>query len=262
MLRHLLSITVGLAAHSAYCADRVLFLNSPESVTRPIRIAREELPPGTTRIFFHYVNRSGRAMAFRLHVDRASSATYGVATNSSPGAAGLAAALMLRRTPATDANMDVVVAPGKVVSGAMDVAAPATGATARCSFGDPPTEAVVTGKNSVTPFAAVEHERPWMRVGEHGPGRNEGDYGVEHRFTVTNDTASAATYRVYASPRGGHAGIVWAIDGQWHRSGVVGAKRTVRLATITVAPGGSFTFTTVPVGGYSYPLETWAKRVV
>lgn len=270
MNRVVITLLVFMATLSTVWAQTksLYFLNKPESIATKQRLANLNVKAGQrVRIFLHYMNAGKRTMQFELKSDKPVLGIVGFSFNISPGIAGSRAALAFFQSAATprDINISHKWPAGQTISGIIEFTA-TQDTQINCQTGDtinPKTSIGIMDIMESLFVADIQNTPVKIRFGGNGPKTNLGQYGVKQHITVTNTSKISKNIVVYASPRAGRAVITWGVNGRYHNTPMIAAKSKYRLATFTLRPGQSVRLTTMPAGGFAYPVEMeFAPRTI
>ena len=255
--------------------DTLLFCNQPERLQAPGAYADAVLTGGKTyRIFFHYRNTAGATkplvVAFQGSVGKklVLDVRKGIADpQNDPPLAGRQAMARYLKAPNQrfvgdgGARFPMKLRSWDVASGIITVKADQD---VRLRIYFQHNKQVVTNARVVAVKAphrevkialSEESMRQYYRIGspEEGmTGGMDGAYGLVYTFQV--EAPVGRTVRVTFSPRGGHSGLVAALNGLLFQSPIVGAQGLSVFAEAKAGPNG-LALVTVPFGGVFYPVE-------
>jgi hypothetical protein len=249
---------------SVVSGERLYYLNQPESVRSDGLLAKFETQPAdNTRIFFHFINKTGKTQEFVLHLNQSiSKFRLGYATSPSPGAAGVNAAYnFLKCEPKQkDGGIEfkIKLQPQVVISGICEGFMPdKTQVTAY--FGSVKENKLYQVKESVNVTENIDinldKDNQVVRIGTKRKDFIDGDYGTTFKLSITSSSDKPKTYKLVMSPRGGHLSLCFKHNNTLLTTPVVPAKHHYTVCTFEFLPGSVYTFETILVGGYAYPVE-------
>lgn len=245
--------------------ERLYYLNQPESIRQSGFLGQFVSPDGLqrSRVFFHFINKTGRRQNFVLHFDKGvKDFRFGYGISSSPGGAGKEAVKQFMLDSPTDkfggVNFSMPVNPGAVISGICE-GVTASNTNVVSFFGAEKNSfknQVVESPNvNETKNIIIENNKVFkFRIGTKRDNLISGDYGTTFHFKVTSKV-SGKKLLVFVSPRGGHAALFFARGDDFISTPVIGAKQTRKLFEAPIKPGETLNFDTMLPGGYAYPLE-------
>lgn len=262
MIRVVITLMVLMASLSTVWAQTksLYFLNKPESIATPQRLAKFEVQSGEhVRVFLHYKNSGSKTMQFEFQSSKTILGSVGFAFNHSPGIAGSTAAIdfFQNELALQNINLKHKWIPGQTISGIIEFTA-RQNTQIICKTGDtlnPHTSIGVTHELEHAIKLEIQNTPVQIRFGGVGPRSNKGQYGVKQYITATNASTTTKRIIVYASPRAGRAVITWGVNGIYHNTPMLEAKSRHRLAAFTIKAGQSLQMTTMPAGGIAYPVE-------
>ena len=258
------SIILLLFAPPAYAQSKTLhYLNIPESVRVPGIIGQGVILPGAhARIFFHFANKTSGDLTFKLSTDEMlKNHKSSLSTEYFPGDAGSKAVsrFLWDHSIASPARIDLsqVVKPGWTISGIVE--GDATKVTSYvASLGDGP---VVPGMVTLTSnlpewcssFTLLDQQTKRILIGEKHSGI-DGDYGCTDIIQIKSGAKVARKLKITISPRGGSASVPYTINNNLRNTGLLQA-RSKNVIYCPINPGETLTFTTIPAGGFNYPVR-------
>ena len=257
-------IFLGTLATSAQAVDKLHFLNVPESVYQQGIVGEGTIKAGEhARVFFHFVNRTGKSVIFSLSSDRAlTEHKSAIALAYEPGTAGAVAAkdYLSHDVVLSPCRIEigVLVRPGLTVSGMCEgVALENTKYT--CKMGNGP----VLKRMSVVESSAFSSQinlelgigRKSIAIATDKPHGVNGEYGTVIDISVKNTSSKTLLVRAILNPRGGGIIFPYTLNGVIKCSGFVNPFKYCPLFSMVLKPGESFKMTTIPAGGFSYPAQ-------
>lgn len=262
MIRVVIALMVFMATLSTVWAQTksLYFLNKPESIATKQRLAQFNVQAGEqVRIFLHYKNSGRKTMQFEFKSSQPVLGVVGFSFSAIPGIAGSQAALAFFRNTLILQNINIIHKwiPGQTISGIIEFTAKNT-MQINCETGatiNPKTRIGTMGIIESSLLSNIQDEPVKIRFGGDGPAINRGPYGVTHHITIINTSKTTKKIIVYANPRASEAVITWGVSGIYHNTPMIPVKVKYRLAAFKLKPWESLRFTTMPAGGFAYPVE-------
>jgi len=244
--------------------EKLYYLNKPESIRSAGLLAKFETKSAkNTRIFFHFINKTGKTQDFVLHINNSvSNFRMGYGTSFSPGAAGVAASLtfMQCEPKQKDGGVDfkIRIKPMMVISGICEGFVPEK-TQVMSYFGSPPENKLYEVESSVNVNEnidiALSPDTPVIRIGTKRKDYIVGDYGTTFKLNITSTFEKAKKFKLVMSPRGGHLSLCFKYKDKVITTPVVAAKKQHTVCVFEILPNETYVFETILVGGYAYPVD-------
>jgi hypothetical protein len=263
-----LIVFLAMLLASAVAYSDLYFMNSPETLRSTGVLHNLSLKPNTkSRLFFHYLNKTGATQNFTIRSDKKILAQYGHAVSPDPSKAGLAAYNNLIGGKKKERKLDIVIVvpSGHTVSGMIDVNADEESKVV-VALGQANTNINTTlftaqsfFKQHLISLKGTDSQK--IRIGNGVIGEFKGDYGTNHEIVARNDSKAPLEVEIYVSPRGGPINLGYVLNGTWRTTGLIPAYSNVRLAKVRLAPGQVLSLSHVITGGFNYPVEFAVRSI-
>lgn len=236
----------------AFGAQPLIYLNNPEMISHPGNIFRQDVINGT-RIFIHLVNGTRKTQLFT--VQGANEYHVGLSTDIHPADAGFNGLLSFYTHTQHQAAVRIPVLPGETISGFIDIFCTPEHCLLIINLGDGNS----VGEHAIVSDAIITTHCYLLRnmTYKYTVGCStviNGDYGVEHRYSLISFADQPARISISASLRGGDGRIIFLINGKVFKTPFLKAKSHIKLATYVLHPGKELIFCIIPIGGQNYPL--------
>jgi len=263
LLRTLCILTTMLYAQLAY--SDYLFLNTPESVRKPGYHVFSTLEKDkSTRIFFHYCNKTHAGMYFIAIVDMYD-AKFGYAVDYDPGVAGAKAVNGFNNSIQTALkDIKIYLPKGDTLSGIIEGKSRKTDWVNYFNYIDPKVVGYGLNITSVNGFAIndpivthvfnMDTKKVYFEFGNEKMNLFNGSYGITHRFDIHNVSDKSKKYIIKLSPRGGNLIFAYKTVSQNVLTPILLARRWYDLETITLKPGENWWLEDIITGGFNYPV--------
>jgi len=247
-----------------------VFLNFPEKVTQPGELGKQTIKKtSNTRIFFHYLNATGRDQVFKLKFEgKFKDFKSGFGIDREPGFAGSKANSSFFKAIRKEINNPQIVInlPNKTTISGIADGTFEPGFKWFCEMGEgEPVDGikiVTTDDFHKTFDVLLKNKKPfYYRLGDNRNDIIPGDYGFNYNFKITNKTEDSKMLLCYLNPRGGKITGVFHVDKKIITTKEIEPKVETKFYHKIVLPGESINLQYVPTGGYSYPINLKFKLI-
>ena len=267
----LLFVTVLMASKAdAPLANNLVFLNFPEKVTKPGNLGKQTIKSTSkTRIFFHYLNATGRDQVFNFKMfGKFEKYKFAVDTNFEPGLAGSNAAkkfLLLNYQNAYNPGFNILVKDKDTVSGLVE-ALMNKGNSWTCKLGEDSkidNLKIINIENyEVEHIVELSENKPqFFRLGENKRDIIPGHYGYDYNFIVINTDSKKKRLICSLDSRAGFMTGVFKINDTVISTDELPAMQETIYYNKIVDPKIALKITYIPTGGYSYPVQFKFKLI-
>ena len=259
------------AGYNSVLAKRLVFLNFPEKVEESGKLGKQTInEPSNTRIFFHYLNATGREQVFNFKLKgNFKDFRSAVETNKEPGIAGSKAIKSFLNAKAKSvSNPQVIkeVADGDTVSGLIE-AKMDKGNSWFCRLGAGEEVEGIKIIN-VDDFdrdiqAELKDNKPFeFRLGDNRKDIIPGHYGYNYNFSIKNTSDKDKMLLCFINSRAGKMTAVFKVgEEDVVSTGEIQPKQDVKFHNQLIRPNETLNFQYLPTGGYSYPIELKFKTI-
>ena len=265
----------GILAVSSLSANnvttkRLVFLNFPEKVTQSGELGKQTIKNASnTRIFFHYLNATGREQVFNLKFEgKFNDFKSGIAIDKEPGFAGAKANssfFKAKRKPIENPKLTITLPDRMTVSGIVD-ASFSQGNKWLCEMGTgEPVKGIkiITTDNFHKSFKIdlTNYKPSFYRLGDNRSDIIPGDYGFNYNFEIKNKTNSRKVLLCYLDPRGGKMTGVFNANNKTITTEEINPRDVTKFYHKIVEANETVDLHYVPTGGYSYPINLKFKLI-
>jgi hypothetical protein len=251
-------------------SKRLVFLNFPEKVIKSGELGKQTIKnTSNTRIFFHYLNATGREQVFNLKFEGSfKDFKSGMAIDREPGFAGAKANssfFKAQRKSIDNPKLSISLPHRATISGIVDATFD-QGDKWHCEMGSgQPVEGIkiVSTDNFHKLFKIdLNDKKPYYyRLGDNRNDIIPGDYGFNYNFSIKNKTSSKKLLICYLDPRGGKITGVFNADGKVITTKEINPRDVTKFYDRFLEPNESIDLSYVPTGGYSYPINLKFKLI-
>jgi hypothetical protein len=251
-------------------AKRLVFLNFPEKVETSGELGKQTIKnTSKTRIFFHYLNATGRDQVFKLKFDgKFNDFKSGFGYNKEPGFAGSQAnSAFFKSIQKQISNPQITqsISHNTTISGIVE-ATFQSGTKWSCNMGPgEPVDGIKiisTDKFDKKIKIDLTNNKPiYYRLGDNRTDLIPGDYGFNYNFSLENKTSNKKMLICYFNPRGGKMTGVFNVGDKVFFTKEVLPKITTKFYHKIVLPKEKISLEYIPTGGYSYPIELKFKLI-
>lgn len=264
-------VVSGSTAYDSVLAKRLVFLNFPEKVEESGKLGKQIInEPSNTRIFFHYLNATGREQVFNFKLKgNFKDFRSAVETNEEPGIAGSKAIknfLNAKAKSVSNPQLIKEVANGDTVSGIIE-AKMDKGNSWHCRLGEGEEVDGIKIIN-VDDFdrdiqAELKDNKPFeFRLGDNRKDTIPGHYGYNYNFSIKNTSAKDKMLLCFINSRAGKMTAVFKVgEDDVISTGEVQPKQDVKFHNQLIRPNETLNIQYLPTGGYSYPIELKFKTI-
>lgn len=261
----------GSTAYDSVLAKRLVFLNFPEKVEESGKLGKQIInEPSNTRIFFHYLNATGREQVFNFKLKgNFKNFRAAVETNEEPGIAGSKAIknfLNAKAKSVSNPQLIKEVANGDTVSGIIE-AKMDKGNSWNCRLGEGEEVDGIKIIN-VDDFdrdiqAELKDNKPFeFRLGDNRKDTIPGHYGYNYNFLIKNTSDKDKMLLCFVNSRAGKMTAVFKVgEDDVISTGEVQPKRDIKFHNQLIRPNETLSIQYLPTGGYSYPIELKFKTI-
>jgi len=251
-------------------ATNLVFLNFPEKVLKSGNLGKQTIKESSkTRIFFHYLNATGREQVFNFKFKgKLEKYKYAVDTNFEPGLAGSNATkrfLLLNYQTAYNPGFEIKVKDKDTVSGIVE-AILYKGDSWSCRMGDDSKisdlKIINVGDYEIEKFIDLKENKPFtFRLGEDKKQIIPGHYGYDYNFYVNNTDAKKKRLICSIDSRAGFLTGVFKINDTVISTSELPAKQETIYFNKIIDSNMPLKITYIPTGGYSYPVQLKFKLI-
>lgn len=251
-------------------ATNLVFLNFPEKVLKAGELGKQTIKKASnTRIFFHYLNATGREQVFKLNFEgKFNNFKSGIAYDREPGIAGAKANLAFfkaQRKSIENPNLEINLPNNTTVSGMVDATFD-PGDKWNCSMGSgEPVKGIkiITTDNFYKNVKIdLKNNKPsFYRLGDNRNDIIPGDYGYSYQFELSNVTNKKKLLLCYIDPRGGKITGVFNVDGKSFLTDEINPRIQTKFFHKILDANEKINLNYVPTGGYSYPINLKFKLI-
>lgn len=258
-------------AYNIVLAKRLVFLNFPEKVEEPGKLGKQIInEPSNTRIFFHYLNATGREQVFNFKLKgNFKDFRSAVETNEEPGVAGSKAIknfLNAKVKSVSNPQLIKIVSDGDTVSGIIE-ANMDKGNSWYCRLGEGEEVDGIKIIN-VDNFdrdiqAELKDNKPFeFRLGDNRKDIIPGHYGYNYNFAIKNTSSKDKMLLCFINSRAGKMTAVFKIgEDDVVSTDEIQPKIDVKFHNQLIRPNETLNIQYLPTGGYSYPIELKFKTI-
>ena len=263
-------LAVSSLSASNVTTKRLVFLNFPEKVTRSGELGKQTIKKtSNTRIFFHYLNATGRDQVFNLNFEgKFTDFKSGIAVDKEPGFAGAkanSAFFKAQRKSIDNPKLSITLPNKSTVSGIADATFD-QGDSWLCEMG---SGYAIEGIKIITTdnfhkrinINLFNNKPNFYRLGDNRNDVIPGDYGFNYNFEVRNTTSKKKMLLCYFDPRGGKMTGVFNVEDKVFYIKEVLPKTTTKFYHKILEPKENISIEYIPTGGYSYPIELKFKLI-
>ena len=251
-------------------ATNLVFLNFPEKVLQTGNLGKQTIKESSkTRIFFHYLNATGRDQVFNFKLKgKLEKYKFAVDTNFEPGLAGSNATkkfLLLNYQTATNPGFELAVKDKDTVSGIVE-AIMHTGDSWTCKLGDdsktPDLKIINISNYEIEKFIDLKENKPiTFRLGDDRKEIIPGHYGYDYSFYVNNTDSKKKRLICSIDSRAGSMTGVFKINDTVISTNELSAKQETIYFNKIIDINSPLKITYIPTGGYSYPVQFKFKLI-
>ena len=258
------------AKADAPMATNLVFLNFPEKVLQTGNLGKQTIKESSkTRIFFHYLNATGRDQVFNFKLKgKLEKYKFAVDTNFEPGLAGSNATkkfLLLNYQTATNPGFELTVKDKDTVSGIVE-AIMHKGDSWTCKLGDdsktPDLKIINISNYEIEKFIDLKENKPFtFRLGDDRKEIIPGHYGYDYNFFVNNTDTKKKRLICSIDSRAGSMTGVFKINDTVISTDELSAKQETIYFNKIIDVNLPLKITYIPTGGYSYPVQFKFKLI-
>lgn len=251
-------------------ANNLVFLNFPEKVTKPGNLGKQTIKESSkTRIFFHYLNATGRDQVFNFKLKgNLDKFKYAVDTNFEPGFAGSNAAkkfLLLNYQRVVNPGFEINVKDKDTVSGIVEAIFD-KGDQWSCKLGEDKKiqdlKIIEVENYEIEKFIDLKENKPVIfRLGENRKEIIPGHYGYDYSFNVNNSDTKKKRLICSIDSRAGFIIGVFKINDTVISTNELPAMKETIFYNDFLQPNSPLKITYIPTGGYSYPVQFKFKLI-
>lgn len=251
-------------------ANNLVFLNFPEKITQSGNLGKQTIKQSSkTRIFFHYLNATGRDQVFNFKLKgNLYKYKYAVDTNFEPGLAGSNAAkkfLLLNYQKASNPGFEILVKDKDTVSGIVE-AIFSKGDQWSCRLGnDNKTQnlkLVEVENYEIENCIDLKENKPiFFRLGDNRKEIIPGHYGYDYSFIINNADTKKKRLICSIDSRAGFIVGVFKINDTVISTNELQAMTETIFYNDLIDAKTSLKMTYIPTGGYSYPVQFKFKLI-
>ena len=251
-------------------ATNLVFLNFPEKVLQTGNLGKQTIKESSkTRIFFHYLNATGRDQVFNFKLKgKLEKYKFAVDTNFEPGLAGSNATkkfLLLNYQTATNPGFELTVKDKDTVSGIVE-AIMHKGDSWTCKLGNdsktPDLKIINISNYEIEKFIDLKENKPFtFRLGDDRKEIIPGHYGYDYNFYVNNTDTKKKRLICSIDSRAGSMTGVFKINDTVISTDELSAKQETIYFNKIIDVNLPLKITYIPTGGYSYPVQFKFKLI-
>lgn len=251
-------------------AKRLVFMNFPETVVEPGKLGSETIKKSSnTRIFFHYLNSTGRDQTFNIKFEgNFKNYKVGFSKNKEPGLAGSDAIFNFMRSnekTIDNPHLKVNLPNKETISGIIETTMnPDDKWHIYMGEGDfvKGIKIIDTLFYHIDKNIVLNDSKTYTyRLGDNSKDLIPGHYGYDYTFNIKNETKEAKKLLCFLNPRGGDIVGVFDIEGKIIKTEIIDVRVDRKFYDQYLNPGDSVKIKYIPTGGYNYPIELKFKLI-
>jgi hypothetical protein len=253
----------GFAFESKTSAKNLVFLNIPEKVVNSGILGKQTIKnTSNTRIFFHYLNATGRDQVFNLRFEgNFFNFRSAISSDSEPGIAGAEANIAFfkaKEKVIKNPILTIKLPNNHTVSGIAE-AKFIPGEKWSCELGTSKnvidSKIITTDKFDKTIEIALNNKPIWYRLGDNRKSLIPGNYGYHFNFNVVNKSPKKKLLVCYLNPRGGKITGVFNVNKQIVSTAELMPKTETKFYHKILDSNQNVSVEYIPTGGYCYPIQ-------
>jgi hypothetical protein len=251
-------------------ATNLVFLNFPEKVLQTGNLGKQTIKESSkTRIFFHYLNATGRDQVFNFKLKgKLEKYKFAVDTNFEPGLAGSNATkkfLLLNYQTVINPGFELAVRDKDTVSGIIE-AIMHKGDSWTCKLGNdsktPDLKIINISNYEIEKFIDLKENKPYtFRLGDDRKEIIPGHYGYDYSFYINNADTKKKRLICSIDSRAGSLTGVFKINDTVISTAELSAKQETIYFNKVIDVDSPLKITYIPTGGYSYPVQFKFKLI-
>jgi hypothetical protein len=251
------------AFESKTTTKNLVFLNIPEKIVSPGILGKQTIKnTSNTRIFFHYLNATGRDQVFNLRFEgNFFNFKSAIASDFEPGIAGAEASAAFFKAKEKIIKNPIVtlnVPNNHTVSGIAE-AKFIPGEKWLCELGTTKTiiesKIITIDKFDRNVEISLNDKPIWYRLGDNRKSSIPGNYGYHFNFNVVNKSSKKKMLVCYLNPRGGKITGVFNVNKQIISTEELLPKTENKFYHKILDSNENISLEYIPTGGYCYPIQ-------